>query len=72
MLITDAPEGATHAHVHNCGRVAGGQYCYYITYFKCVDDIWMIYKSDTDNEYPGWGKASRFDFVTILTSLVKL
>lgn len=72
MVLTDAPKDATHAHVSNKGRHTGGHYVYHVTYFKQVNGIWFIYSSDTDNEYPGWRQATRFDFVTILCCLIKL
>lgn len=55
--ISKPPQGATHIRISSGYREAGGNYAYRIEFYKQEGGNWLIFKSDTDNEYPGWDSA---------------
>lgn len=72
--ISKPPQGATHIRIRSGYREAGGNYVYRVSFFKQDDNKWLIYDSDTDNEYPHWDSAPYHfkDFNKVLEQLHKI
>lgn len=59
MNFPNKPKEATHFLMQNGYTEPGGSWVYRISFFKQVGGEWMIYVTDTDNEYPGWSVAEK-------------
>ncbi len=57
-ITVRAPTGATHYVVEHTRQVAGGEYEYSICWHRVDGDRWHYWRSDNDNEYPGWAPAA--------------
>lgn len=58
MLLTNLPRGTTHVSATKVTVGAGG-ICHARFYcFKYVNQVLMMYYTDSDNEYPQWVPAS--------------
>ena len=54
MLLTNLPQGTTHTSATKVTVGAGG-ICHARFYcFKYVNQVLMVYITDSDNEYPQW------------------
>ena len=58
-MFPNKPKEATHYFMYPGHPTPGGNWAYYVSFFRKVAGEWMGYTTDTDNEYPGWSLASR-------------
>lgn len=58
-IFPNRPMGATHYFMYPGHPEPGGTWVYYVSFFKKVDGDWVVYTTDTDNEYPGWSLAEK-------------
>ena len=58
MLLANLPQGTTHVSALNVTVRTGGM-CFDSFYcFKYVNQVLMVYVTDSDNEYPQWIPAT--------------
>jgi len=58
-MFPNKPKEATHYFMFPGHGEPGGSWVYRVNFFRVVGGEWMIYITDTDNEYPGWSLAER-------------
>lgn len=66
-LVPLEAQEATHYLMGRGRTVAGGSTVTSVVWFKKVDGVWYHFTTDSDNEYPQWGKAEGSYFRPVST-----
>lgn len=57
IKIEGLPKGTTHVSTLKCIVAPNGSLNISFNAFKYQNEVLMVYKTDSDNEYPGWRPA---------------